>query len=126
MPRHYPRPRRTVLVRLVDPVKAIGHWEKLYGAERRRKDRALLASVEREIANEEKLRASPAYQADVAKMKRWNQEVIAEMAAHEGKGEPFKPSPRSPFAIREEDALPERITEEEQRARIARAFGRPH
>jgi hypothetical protein len=35
-------------------------WEKTYGASRRRKDRALLASLEREIANEEKLRAKAA------------------------------------------------------------------
>ena len=32
-------------------------WEKLYGAERRRKDRALLASVEREIAEAERAAA---------------------------------------------------------------------
>ena len=35
-------------------------WEKTYGASRRRKDRALLAALEREIADEEKLRAKQA------------------------------------------------------------------
>ena len=35
-------------------------WEKVFGAERRRKDRALLAALEREIADEEKLRAKQA------------------------------------------------------------------
>ena len=34
-------------------------WEKTFGASRRAKDRALLAALEREIANEEKLRANP-------------------------------------------------------------------
>ena len=58
-------------------------WATMFGASRRAKDRALLASVEREIANEEKLRANPAYQADVAKMKRWTQEVIDEEAKQE-------------------------------------------
>jgi hypothetical protein len=62
-------------------------WEKQFGAIRRRKDRALLSAMEREIANEEKLRADPSYLADVAKMK-----------------------------IRDEET---------ERARIARAFGRP-
>ena len=33
-------------------------WQRMFGARRRASDRALLASLEREIANEEKLRAS--------------------------------------------------------------------
>ena len=60
-------------------------WEKMFGSSRRRKDRALLAAMEREIANEEKIRANPAYQADVAKMKRWTQEVINEQTDAERK-----------------------------------------
>ena len=59
-------------------------WEKLHGASRRRKDRAILASLEREIAMEEKLRA-------------------AEAKKH--------PAP---------------VVSDEERFRIARAFGRPH
>ena len=35
-------------------------WEATFGAARRRKDRAILASLEREIAMEEKLRAAEA------------------------------------------------------------------
>lgn len=34
-------------------------WATLFGAKRRATDRALLAALEREIANEEKLRANP-------------------------------------------------------------------
>ena len=60
-------------------------WSTMFAARRRAIDRALLASLEREIANEEKLRANPAYQADVAKMKRWTQEVINEQTDAERK-----------------------------------------
>ena len=86
-------------------------WEKLHGASRRRKDRALLAAMEREIANEEKLRANPAYQADVAKMKRWTREVID---AEERK-----------MTAAQADMMPVHQISEEQRRRIAAAFGRP-
>ena len=58
-------------------------WEKIYGARRRAIDRKLLAAMEREIANEEKLRA---------------------------KEQTYNPAP---------------CIDDEERARIARAFGRP-
>jgi hypothetical protein len=58
-------------------------WEKTYGASRRRKDRALLASIEREIAQAERLAARAAKD---------------------------NPAP---------------VVSDEERARIARAFGRP-
>lgn len=58
-------------------------WEKIYGASRRAKDRALLASVEREIAQAERI---------AAKFAKDN------------------PAP---------------CVDDEERARIARAFGRP-
>ena len=59
-------------------------WAKLYGASRRAKDRALLASVEREIAQAERA---------AAKFAKEN------------------PAP---------------VISDEERFRIARAFGRPH
>ncbi len=59
-------------------------WEKLYGAARRRKDRALLASLEREIAQAERA---------AAKFAKEN------------------PAP---------------CVSDEERFRIARAFGRPN
>jgi acyl dehydratase len=58
-------------------------WEKTYGASRRRKDRALLASVEREIAQAERAAAK---------------------------------------ALKDNPAP---VVSDEERARIARAFGRP-
>ena len=59
-------------------------WEKMFGSSRRRKDRALLASLEREIAQAER---------------------IAAKAAKDN------PAP---------------CVSDEERFRIARAFGRPH
>ena len=59
-------------------------WQQTFGASRRAKDRALLAAMEREIANEEKLRAAEAKK---------------------------NPAP---------------VISDEERFRIARAFGRPH
>jgi hypothetical protein len=59
-------------------------WETLFGASRRAKDKALLQSLEREIANEEKARAAEA------------------------------------------KANPAPCVDAEERARIARAFGRPN
>ena len=59
-------------------------WEKLHGASRRRKDRALLAALEREIAQAERA---------AAKFAKEN------------------PAP---------------CVSDEERFRIARAFGRPH
>ena len=40
-------------------------WQRMFGARRRATDRALLAALEREIANEEKLRASPRAPIDI-------------------------------------------------------------
>ena len=59
------------------------YWQQMFGAKRRATDKALLAAMEREIANEEKLRA-------------------AEAKKH--------PAP---------------VISDEERIRIARAFGRP-
>jgi hypothetical protein len=60
------------------------NWLSLFGAKRRATDRALLAAMEREIANEEKLRAAEAKK---------------------------NPAP---------------VISDEERFRIARAFGRPN
>ena len=65
-------------------------WEKVFGAKRRASDKALLASLERDIANGEKIAAANARKMTAAE--------AADMPVHQ-------------------------ITEEERR-RIARAFGR--
>lgn len=59
-------------------------WQQTFGASRRAKDRALLAAMEHEIANEERLRAAEAKK---------------------------NPAP---------------VISDEERFRIARAFGRPN
>jgi hypothetical protein len=66
-------------------------WQTMFGAKRRASDRALLASLERDIANGEKIAAANARKMTAA----------------------------------EADAMPVHQISEEERRRIARAFGRP-
>jgi hypothetical protein len=81
----------------------------MYAAKRRALDRALLASMEREIANEEKLRASP----DWAKLQR--PITAVEMLEH----------PEAKAEVMYGDVNRIKRPDETERARIARAFGRP-
>ena len=83
-------------------------WTKLYAAKRRAIDRALLASMEREIANEEKLRASPEW----SKLQR--PITAAEMIDH--------PEAAAEAICGDVNRIKRA---ESERARIARAFGRP-
>ena len=84
-------------------------WTKLYAAKRRAIDRALLASMEREIANEEKLRASP----------EWSK---LQKAHHRGQEMIDHPEAAAEAICGDVNRIKRA---ESERARIARAFGRP-
>ena len=85
------------------------YWQKMFGAKRRASDKKLLASLERDIANGEKLAAI-------------NTEKLAAAAAN---GERLAAANARKATAYQADDMPVHQISEEQRKRIAAAFGRP-